>query len=56
MLIPAGLLLMAFFYFAGLVGKSRAEEQMRELKSFVEQATGEAIFHDRELSSTITTG
>ena len=55
MLIPAGLLLIGFFYFAGLIGKSRAEEQMRELKSFVETATGEAIFHDQELSSSIST-
>lgn len=49
MLIPAGLLLMAFFYFAGLAGKTRAGEQMLELKSFVEAATGEAIFHENEI-------
>ena len=48
MLIPAGLLLMGFFYFAGLAGKSKASEQMLELKSFVEQATGEAIFNEAE--------
>ena len=46
MLIPAGLLLIGFFYFAGLAGKGKANEQMHELKSFVETATGEAIFHE----------
>lgn len=45
-LVPAGLVVIAFFYFAALAGKGRADEQMRELKSFVENATGEAIFHE----------
>ena len=45
-IVPLGLILIAFFYFAALAGKRRADEQMRELKSFVEGATGEAIFHE----------
>ena len=46
LLIPAGLLIIGFFYFAALAGKNKAQGQMRELKEFVESATGEDIFHD----------
>ena len=51
LLIPVGVLIIGFFYFAGLAGKSKAQDQMLELKSFVEEATGEAIFNeDSEIS------
>lgn len=49
-LIPIGMLIIAFFYFAALAGKGKANEQMHEMKSFVEEATGNAIYHDPELS------
>ncbi len=47
-LIPAGLMLVGFLFFAALAGKRKANSQMHELKIFVEKATGEAIFHESE--------
>lgn len=51
-LVPAGLIFMGIFYLAALAGRNKARKQMQELKCFVEDATGEAIFNE-ELSGQI---
>jgi len=44
LLIPFGLVIIAFFYLAGLAGKAKAREQMHELMDFTESALGYNIF------------
>lgn len=46
MLIPAGVVLVAIFYMAGLAGKTKAQEQMHILKNFMEEAIGQPVFHE----------
>lgn len=52
LLIPAGLLWIGFFYGAGLLGKNRAQKQMRILKEFMEEAIGQPVFHEEETGNT----
>ncbi len=48
-LIPVGFAIVLFFYLAALGGKSKAQHQMKILKTFMEEAIGQPVFHEEEV-------
>ncbi len=49
-LIPIGFAIILFFYLAALGGKSKAQLQMKILKSFMEEAIGQPVFHEEVIA------
>ncbi len=47
-LIPVGFAIILFFYLAALGGKAKAQDQMKILKTFMEEAIGQPVFHEEE--------